>query len=123
MAGSPKKPKPNSYTVADFQKEFPTDDSCLEWLWRELHSPDGHTPLMGEVEIDEPAWGGKIRGADRSRATTSAKRRQEAMAKVANRPTIFAMVERGGRVRVAVIPSRNKETIHGLIRKNVSPDA
>jgi transposase len=218
MAGSPRKHKPNEYTVADFQDEFPNDDACLDYLWRQLHSADGEhadcpkcdrsrrfhrvrsrhsyscdscgyhmhptagtifeksttplrlwfhavfllsqtrcaisakqlqreigvtyktawrmfnrirmlleedddTPLTGEVEIDETAWGGKIRAADRSRAATSKQRRREAMAKVANRPTIFAMVERGGRVRVAVIANRSKDTIHGLIPKNISPDA
>jgi transposase-like protein len=218
MAGSPRKHKPNEYTVADFQQEFPDDETCLTYLWRQLHSKDGDhaacpkcdrerrfhrvksrqsyscdscghhlhptagtifeksttplrlwfhavfilsqtrcgisakqlqreigvtyktawrmfnkirqlliddddSPLTGEVEIDESAWGGKIRASDRSRAATSTQRRQAAMAKVTNRPTIFAMVERGGRVRVAVIPTRSKETIHGLIRQNVSPEA
>ncbi len=218
MAGSPRKQKPERYTVQDLQDEFPTDEACLTYLWRQLHSVDGatadcpkcerprrfhrvksrhsyscdscgqhvhptagtifeksttplklwfhaifllsqtrcgisakqlqrelgvtyktawrmhnkirellqdddDTPLRGEVEIDESAWGGKIRAADRSRAATSTQRRQEAMAKVANRPTIFAMVERGGRVRVRVLPNRNRSAIYGAIRENVSPDA
>lgn len=184
MPGSPKKPKADSYTVADFLRELPDDDACLDWLWRHLHSPDGqtadcpkcgkprrfhrvksrpsyscdtcghhlhptaatifeksttplrlwfhaifllsqtrcgisakqlqrelgvtyktawrmfnrirwllheddNTPLSGDVEIDETAWGGKIGAAARSRAETSTKRRQEAMAKVRNRPTVF----------------------------------
>jgi hypothetical protein len=92
-------------------------------LIRQLLVDDDDSPLTGSVEIDESAWGGKIRAGDRSRAATSTKRRQEAMAKVAARPTIFAMVERGGRVRVAVIANRSRETIHGLIRKHVSPEA
>ena len=218
MAGSPRIHKPSSYTVSDFQEEFPNDDACLTYLWRQLHSAEGEhadcpkcgrtrrfhrvrsrqsyscdtcghhlhptagtifeksttplrlwfhaifvlshtrcgisakqlereigvtyktawrmfnlirqllqdddtTPLTGEVEIDESAWGGKIRAGDRSRAETSTKRRQDAMAKIKNRPTIFAMVERGGRVRVAVVPNRNRETLHKVIRENVSPDA
>lgn len=218
MAGSPRKRKPNEYTVADFQREFPTDEACLDWLWRHLHSPDGQTaecpkcerrrrfhrvksrhsyscdscgfhlhptagtifeksttplrlwfhavfllshtrcgisakqlqreigvtyktawrmfnrirrlledsddsPLTGEVEIDETAWGGKIRAGDRSRAETSTKRRQDAMAKIKNRPTIFAMVERGGRVRAMVVPDRSINTLQSAIRANVSPDA
>jgi transposase-like protein len=45
------------------------------------------------------------------------------MAKIKNRPTIFAMVERGGRVRAFVIPDRSRETLHRVIRENVSPDA
>ncbi|MHB1242592.1 MAG: IS1595 family transposase [Gaiellaceae bacterium] len=43
MAGSPRKEKPDRYSVADFLAEYPDDDTCLEWLWRHLHSPDGHT--------------------------------------------------------------------------------
>jgi transposase len=218
MAGSPRIRKSNAYTVADFLDDFPDDEACLTYLWRQLHSADGEhaecpkcertrrfhrvksrqsyscdscghhlhptagtifeksttplrlwfhavfllsqtrcgisakqlqreigvtyktawrmfnrirellvddddSPLTGEVEIDESGWGGKIRAADRSRASTSTRRRQEAMAKVHARPTIFAMVERGGRVRVRVIPNRAKQTIHDLIRQNVSPDA
>ncbi len=218
MAGSPKKQKPERYTVADLNREFPDDDVCLDWLWRHLYSTDGQTaecpkcgktrrfhrvrsrqsyscdtcghhlhptagtifeksstplrlwfhaifllsqtrcgisakqlereigvtyktawrmfnsirrllqedggpPLSGQVEIDETTWGGKIRASDRSRAETSTQRRQEAMAMIADRPTIFGMVERGGRVRVTVVPDRSKETLHRVIRENVSPDA
>src|SRR6266480_5362997 len=171
MAGSPKKSKPDRYSIVDLQREFPDDDACLDWLWRHLHSADGEhaecpkcgrtrrfhrisarqsyscdscghhlhptsgtifaksttplrlwfhaifimsqtrcgisakqlqrelgvtyktawrmfnqirkllledddTPLTGEVEMDETAFGGKIRAGDRSRAETSTKRRQ-----------------------------------------------
>jgi len=218
MAGSPKKHKPNEYTVADFLAEFPDDEACLNYLWRHLHSPDGshahcpkcdrerrfhriqsrqswscdscghhlhptastifdktttplrlwfhaifllsqtrcgisaqqlqrelgvtyktawrmfnlirrllvdddRSPLTGSVEIDESAWGGKIKAGNRSRAETSTKRRQEAMAKIKNRPTILAMVERGGRVRAVVVPDRSRATLHRVIRENVSTDA
>lgn len=218
MAGSPRKHKPNEYTVADFQREFPTDDACLEWLWRHLHSADGHTaecpkcerprrfhrvksrqsyscdscghhlhptagtifeksttplrswfhavfllshtrcgisakqlqreigvtyktawrmfnkirgllqdddstPLTGEVEMDETSWGGKIKAGNRSRAADSTVRRQEAQRRVAERPTIFAMVERGGRVRVKVFPNRSSVSLAPIILENVSRDA
>lgn len=219
MAGSPRKSKPDRYSVADFLSEFPTDEACFDWLWRRLHSSDGEMaycpkcerdrrfhrvkarqsyscdscghhihptagtifeksttplrlwfhaifllsqtrcgisakqlqrelgvtyktawrmhnrirrmlgdegdggPLVGEVEIDESAWGGKIKASDRSRAATSTERRQEAMARVKARPTIFAMVERGGRARAVVLPNRSKEAIRKALRENVSPDA
>ncbi len=89
---------------------------------RLLIENDG-SPLTGHVEIDETAFGGKIRAGDRSRAETSTKRRQEAMAKIQNRPTIFAMVERGGRVRAMVVPDRSITTLRKTIRENISPDA
>ncbi len=219
MPGSPRKDKPETYTVLDFAQEFPTDDACLEWLWRHLHSEDGshafcpkcqkerrfhrvksrhsyscdtcgqhvhptagtifhksttplrlwfhavfllsqtrcgisakqlqreigvtyktawrmfnlirrylmdeddETPLSGQVEVDETSWGGKIRASDRSRAETSTARRQEALQRVHARPTIFAMVERGGRVRARVVSDRKMDTIAPILFDNVSPDA
>jgi transposase-like protein len=59
-------------------------------LIRQLLIDDDTTPLTGSVEIDESGFGGRIRAGDRSRAETSTKRRQDAMAKIQNRPTIFA---------------------------------
>jgi transposase-like protein len=29
------------YSLHEFLREFPNDESCLEYLWRERHSPDG----------------------------------------------------------------------------------
>jgi transposase-like protein len=29
------------YSLREFLDEFPDDETCLEWLWRERHSPDG----------------------------------------------------------------------------------
>lgn len=218
MAGSPRKHRPNEYTVADFFEEFPNDDACLTYLWRQLHSADGEhadcpkcgrtrrfhrvrsrqsyscdscgyhlhptsgtifeksttplrlwfhavfilsqtrcgisakqlqreigvtyktawrmfnrirrllleddgTPLTGAVEVDETAWGGRPRASDRSDAPESWQRRQHAAKRAADKPTIFGMVERGGRVRVVIVPDRSKETLQRVIRANVSPDA
>jgi transposase len=39
------------YSLHEFQREFPTDEACLEWLWRERHSPDGehaHCPKCSQ---------------------------------------------------------------------------
>ena len=34
----------SSYTLMEFIREFPDDDTCLEHLWRKGYSPDGeHT--------------------------------------------------------------------------------
>ena len=35
-----RKPKMQRYTLRDFEREFPTDDACLEWLKNYLY-PDG----------------------------------------------------------------------------------
>jgi len=31
----------SSYSVMEFIREFPDDDTCLNWLWRKRYSPDG----------------------------------------------------------------------------------
>jgi hypothetical protein len=90
---------------------------------RRMLQDDDDTPLTGEVEVDETTWGGKIRAADRSRAATSTQRRQEAMARVRQRPTILGMVERGGRVRVRVVSDRSMDAVAPFVLDNIRPDA
>jgi transposase-like protein len=90
----------------------------------DLMSQDGDGPLSGDVEADETAWGGKPRqgeiakiareeGRDLSSAGGSWKQRKK--------KTVFAMVERGGRVRASVVPSRGRATLHGEISQHVLP--
>jgi transposase-like protein len=31
----------SSYSLMEFSREFPDDDACLQWLWRERYSPNG----------------------------------------------------------------------------------
>jgi transposase len=31
----------SQYSLMEFMREFPDDDACLNWLWRERYSPDG----------------------------------------------------------------------------------
>jgi transposase len=40
---SPKRGKSSdsSYSLMEFQREFPDDTACLDWLWRERYSEDG----------------------------------------------------------------------------------
>ncbi len=40
---NPKRSKSSEsqYTLMEFMREFPDDDTCLDWLWRNRHSPDG----------------------------------------------------------------------------------
>jgi transposase len=40
QADKPKRPKMARYTFKDFERQFPTDDACLEWLKNRLY-PDG----------------------------------------------------------------------------------
>jgi transposase len=56
--------------------------------------------LDGEVEVDETAGGGRVRASD------TRKGREHVRAKINARPTVWGAVERGGRIRAQVVPSR-----------------
>jgi transposase-like protein len=221
---APKRAKSSEsrYSLMEFMREFPDDDSCLEWLWRNRFSPDGQhadcpkcerqgvvfkayetkqrrqtwtctqcghhvqptagtifegsstslhlwffaihlmtstrcglsakqlereigvtyktawrmlnlirdklmvqdeTPLDGKVGADETFWGGKPRlgeivgepGKDLSSAGGAWRQRKK--------KTVFAMVERGGRVRAEVVENRGAAARQGRIVKYVLPSA
>ena len=78
----------------------------------ELMADDGE-PLFGDVEIDETSWGGRPRGRKLTRKEVAAFREAK--------PTILGMVERGGRVRLRVIPSRRGPALSREVRANVNP--
>jgi len=70
--------------------------------------------LAGDVEIDETAWGGK----PRYKLTPS-----EAARFRERKATILGMVERGGRVRLRIIPSRRGPGLSREVRTHVNPSA
>lgn len=70
--------------------------------------------LSGEVEVDETAWGGKPR---RKMNPSEASQFRE------RKTTILGMVERKGRIRFRVIPSRRGEGLSRAVRTHVNPDA
>jgi transposase-like protein len=78
---------------------------------------EGELPpsLRGEVEVDETSWGGKPR--------RKFKTRQESIAFREAKPTVLGMVERGGRVRARVIPTRFGEPLSDAVRANVNPES
>lgn len=71
--------------------------------------------LRGEVEVDETSWGGRPR--------RKLKDKKEAAAFREAKTTVLGMVERGGRVRVRVIPSRRGEPLSDAVRANVNPES
>jgi transposase len=83
---------------------------------RTLLSDDGEGPLTGNVEVDESAHGGKPRAYQ-----TRDPRLHEVHKSY--KPTILAMVERGGRVRPRVIANRGTRAIHGAVLQHVLPSA
>jgi hypothetical protein len=71
--------------------------------------------LDGEIEIDETFIGGKARNMH------SAKRREKIQGRGPNgKAVVMGMLQRGGKVRTAVIENRDKETLNGHVNKNVA---
>lgn len=82
----------------------------------ELMNDEGERRLSGDVEVDETSWGGKPRKKMRARSKELAQWRE-------SKTTVLGMVERGGRVRLRVIPSRRGPGLSGAVRANVDPSA
>lgn len=81
---------------------------------RSLLADDDDGLLDGNVEVDESAYGGKPRANET---------RSQVLKKKSHRPTIVAMVERGGRVRPLVVPDRGGRTINHVVREHVLPSS
>jgi transposase-like protein len=72
-------------------------------------------PLSGEVEVDEASVDGKPRKhLERSEASTLRER---------SRATVLAAVERGGRIKATVVPSRRGAHIHDKVIEWVLPES
>jgi transposase-like protein len=73
------------------------------------------TQLSGDVEVDETAWGGKPR------------KKLKTMKEVAQfreaKTTVLGMVERDGRVRLRIIPSRRGAALSREVRTHVNPSS
>jgi transposase-like protein len=78
-----------------------------------MNDEDGK-PLDGEVEADETSWGGRPR---QNLGRSAGARHRE------NKATVLGMVERGGRVRVRVVPSRRGEAFSQEVRDHINPNA
>ncbi|HEY6550062.1 MAG TPA: IS1595 family transposase [Solirubrobacterales bacterium] len=73
---------------------------------------DAGEPLAGDVEVDETSWGGKAR---RPMTPSEGALFRESKA------TVLGMVERGGKVRLRVIPSRRGPALSREVRANIDP--
>jgi transposase len=79
----------------------------------ELMNDQAGEQLAGDVEIDETSWGGRPRRKLRSYSEVAKFREAK--------PTILGMVERGGKVRLRVIPSRRGPALSREVRANINP--
>ena len=93
---------------------YKTAHRMMKKIRTELMDDDNGEPLGGDVEIDETSWGGKPRVP---------LTREEAAAFREAKPTILGMVERGGRIRFRVIPSRRGPALSREVRANVNPSS
>lgn len=82
---------------------------------RTLLSDEGEPPLSGKVEVDESAYGGKPRAYET--------RNNLGHIRKTYRPTLLAMVERGGRVRARPISDRGTRAIHTAVKEHVLPES
>jgi transposase-like protein len=73
--------------------------------------------LSGEVEVDESFIGGKARNMH----TKTRKRMMQGANK--GKTIAVGMVERGGKVKTAVVERRTKKNLQDLVRKNVEAGA
>jgi len=79
--------------------------------------------LYGFVEVDETSVDGKPRRGY-LKPGTKAERRSEAMKiRERSRATVFAAVERGGRVKATVVPGRRGPHIHDQVVEWVKPES
>jgi transposase len=81
------------------------------------------TPLSGDVEVDETAWGGKPRLGEITGEPGDDLSSAGGRWKAEKKKTVFAMVERGGRVRADVVPSRKATTLQPHVAKYVLPQS
>jgi transposase len=102
--------------------------------WRMFHlirtdlMEQDREPLDGDVEMDETFIGGRsVRASDRitikSQPTQGHKMREAQRIAAKRKTTVFGMVERGGRVRAEVVPSRRTSTLMRGMEQRVLPSA
>jgi transposase-like protein len=98
----------------------------LNKIRNELMADDGE-PLRGDVEADETSVDGKPRkphGQNPRIAIGPVNRRSEAQKlRERSRATVFAAVERGGRVKATVLPSRRGPKLKETLVEWVEPES
>jgi transposase len=97
----------------------------LNLIRTELMAQDDE-PLSGEVEADETHWGESPRLGEVEKFRREGETDLSGAGgrwKAANKATVFAMVERGGRVRADVVPSRQATTLLPQVVKYVLPES
>lgn len=92
---------------------YKTAHRMMKRVRTELMNDLGDEPLSGDVEVDETSVRGKPRGRKMNLSEAALWRERQ--------PKVLGMVERGGRVRARVIPSRRGPALSREVRANVNP--
>jgi transposase-like protein len=97
----------------------------LRLIRTELMADDGE-PLRGDVEVDEASVDGKPRkpqGVHRGIRIGPSRRSEAAKLRERSRATVFAAVERGGRIKATVLPSRRGPQLKRQVIQWVEPES
>jgi transposase len=88
----------------------------------QLMADDGET-LKGDVEVDEASVDGKPRKRQGPPIKTPNTRSEAAKLRERSRATVFAAVERGGRIKATVLPSRRGPQLKRQVIEWVDPES
>jgi transposase len=88
---------------------------------RNIAMADDTGPLSGDVEVDEASVDGKPKRPQGPRVSTATTRSDAAKLRERSRATVFAAVERGGRIKATVLPSRRGPALNKQIIEWVEP--
>jgi transposase-like protein len=96
----------------------------LNKIRNELMADDGQT-LRGDIEADEASVDGKPRKPQGERITKprGTPRSEAAKLRERSRATVFAAVERGGRIKATVLPSRRGPALKATLIEWVEPES
>jgi transposase len=97
----------------------------LNKIRNELMADDG-VQLSGDVEVDEASVDGKPRkrqGINRQITIGPSRRSEAAKLRERSRATVFAAVERGGRIKATVLPSRHGPRLKKQVIEWVEPES
>lgn len=90
----------------------------------QLMSQDDEPPLRGHVEADETWIGGKPTAGETARAARLRRFPSDRQSyAIKPKTSVFAAVERSGRVRATVIPDSSADTLGRCVREYVLPEA
>jgi transposase len=87
---------------------------------------DDTGPLCGDVEVDEASVDGKPRkpqGKHPKLASGLPRHKEAALLRERSRATVFAAVERGGRIKATVLPSRRGPQLKRQVIEWVQPES